>query len=78
MIFVNDIERDVLEDTVRTSGHRRQYRKELHTILHTGVAERRLQMLDLIIDITLTIANNLEVKNLERVKPGSCSPLFNS
>jgi hypothetical protein len=39
-IKVNDIERDVLEDTVRTSGHRQRYRKGLRTTLHTGVAER--------------------------------------
>jgi hypothetical protein len=39
-IEVNDIEREVLEDTVRASGHRRWYRKALHTTLHTDVAER--------------------------------------
>jgi hypothetical protein len=51
-IEVNDIERDELEDTVRASGNRRWYRKGLHTTLHTGVVERQLQMLDLVIGIT--------------------------
>jgi hypothetical protein len=51
-IEVNDIERVVLEDTVRSSGHRRWYRKGLHATLHTGVAERQLQMLDLVIGVT--------------------------
>jgi hypothetical protein len=53
-IEVNDIERDVLEDTVRTSGHRWRYRKGLHTTLHTGVAVRQLQMFNLVIGITYT------------------------
>jgi hypothetical protein len=30
-IEVNDIEREVLEDTVRASGHRRQHQKSLET-----------------------------------------------
>jgi hypothetical protein len=38
-IEVNDIERDVLEDTISISGHRQRYRKGLHTTLHTGVSE---------------------------------------
>jgi hypothetical protein len=41
-IEVNDIEREVLEDTVRASGHRRCYRESPHATLHTGVAERQL------------------------------------
>jgi hypothetical protein len=41
-IEVNDIEREVLEDTVRASGHRRWYRKSSHATLHTAVAERHL------------------------------------
>jgi hypothetical protein len=51
-IEVNDIERNVLEDTVRASGIRRRYRKSLHETLHTGVVERLLQMFDLVIGIT--------------------------
>jgi hypothetical protein len=38
-IEVSDIEREVLEDTVRASGHRRWYRKSPHATLHTdGIA----------------------------------------
>jgi hypothetical protein len=51
-IKVNDIERDVLEDTIRAGGHRWRYRKSLHTTLHTGVADRQLQMSDFVIVIT--------------------------
>jgi hypothetical protein len=46
----------VLEDTLRTSGHRRRYQKSLHATHHTG-AEKQLQMIDLVIDVTLTIAS---------------------
>jgi hypothetical protein len=50
-IEVNNIEREVLEDTVRASGHRRWYRKSPHATLHTAFSERQLQMLDLVIGI---------------------------
>jgi hypothetical protein len=51
-IQVNDIERDILEDTVRTSGRRRRYWKSLQATLHAGVAEMQLQMLDLVIGVS--------------------------
>jgi hypothetical protein len=41
-IEVNDIECEVLEDTVRASGHRLWYRESLHATLHTDVAEMQL------------------------------------
>jgi hypothetical protein len=54
---VNNIEREVLEDAVRASGHRRQYRKGPQATLHVDIEERQLQRLDLVIVVTYTIAN---------------------